>query len=277
MRTRSGSPAAITAGISSDRSYSGVLRVAAATLGRRRSVSRSARWKLSRRQHGGGRHALFSLTTGQFNSAFGWQSLTRLTTASFNTRVGAGTLALNNGDENTGTGAGALLLNSTGVANTAEGAFTLLYNTTGSGNSALGDRALLNNTTSSNNIAVSSFAGFNLTTEDNNIDIGNEGVAGDANTIRIGDPVVHDSVFLGGIVPMTPEAPNQVMLVDPSTGQLGSTDVASLPPGRAVGSAVRLQQRQHHHWRWRRCAVQPGTAYCRDSDQQNQQHDIYAE
>jgi hypothetical protein len=178
-----------------------------------------------------GHHALLQLTTGGFNSALGWESLATLSTGSFNTGAGAGTLALNNGDENTGTGAGALLLNTTGAANTADGALSLIFNTTGADNSALGDRALEHNTTGNFNIALGSQAGFNLTTGDNNIDIGNEGVAGEANTIRIGDQANQDSVFLAGIGPMSPDLPNQVVIVNPATGQLGSATAASLPPG----------------------------------------------
>ena len=170
-----------------------------------------------------GHQALFHLTTGGFDTALGWRSLFTATTASFNTGVGAGTLALNNADENTGTGAGALLLTTTGAANTANGALSLFFNTTGGDNSAFGDRALEHNTSGSNNIAVGSSAGFNLTTGHNNIEVGNDGVAGESNTIRIGDLAVQDSVFLAGIAPTTPEAPNQVVLVDPSTGQLGSS------------------------------------------------------
>jgi endosialidase-like protein len=45
---------------------------------------------------------------------------------------------------------------------------------------------LLNNTTGNNNIALGYTAGDNLTTGNNNIDIGNLGVAGESNTIRIG-------------------------------------------------------------------------------------------
>jgi BclA C-terminal domain len=177
-----------------------------------------------------GRHALFSLTTGQFNNAIGWQTLTLLTTASFNTGTGAGALALNNANENTATGAGALLLNTSGEANTADGALALIFNSTGSDNAAFGDRALEHNTTGSNNIAVGSAAGFNLTSGDNNIDIGNEGVAGESGIIRIGDHAIHDSVFLAGIGPMDPDAPTEVVLVDPDTGQLGSALASTLPP-----------------------------------------------
>jgi hypothetical protein len=170
-----------------------------------------------------GYQALFHLTTGGFNSGLGWRSLYTLTTGSFNTGAGAGTLALNNGNENTATGAGALLLNTTGEANAAHGALALIFNSTGDDNAAFGDRALQNNTTGTNNIAVGSSAGFNLTSGDNNIDIGNEGVAGESGIIRIGDLAIHDSVFMAGIGPMNPEAPNQVVIVNPATGQLGSS------------------------------------------------------
>jgi len=178
-----------------------------------------------------GYQALFHLTTGGFNSGLGWRSLYTLTTGSFNTGVGAGTLAVNNGNENTATGAGALLLTTTGEANAAHGALALIFNSTGSDNSAFGDRALQNNTTGSNNIGLGSSAGFNLTSGDNNIDVGNEGVAGESGIIRIGDLAIHDSVFVAGIGPMSPEAPNQVVIVDPATGQLGSALASSLPPG----------------------------------------------
>ena len=178
-----------------------------------------------------GHEALFSLTTGGFDTAIGWRSSYFDTTASFNMGVGAGTLALNNGNENSASGAGALLLNTTGEANTANGALSLIFNSTGSDNAALGDRALQNNTTGSFNIAVGSQAGFNLTTGDDNIDIGNEGVAGEGHTIRIGDLANQNSVFLAGIIPMNPQAPNQAVLVNPATGQLGMASVGSFPPG----------------------------------------------
>ena len=102
------------------------------------------------------------------------------------------------------------MLDSTGASNTASGAFALFNNSTGNGNIGLG-----------------ASAGINLTTGNNNIEIGNVGTAGESNTIRIGDPAIHDAIFLAGITAMTPAAPNQAMLVDPVSGQLGSADIAS--------------------------------------------------
>ena len=182
-----------------------------------------------------GQNALLSLTTGGFNSAVGWLSLRSDTAGQLNTAVGAGTLFANTGDSNTATGAAALLSNTIGIRNTANGAFALYYNTTGHDNAANGQAALVNNisgndntadgvtaldnnTTGSNNIAVGSTAGFNLTTGDFNIDIGNNGIAGEAFTIRIGDVEAQTRAFVAGIsaVPVTGTA-----VVVASDGQLG--------------------------------------------------------
>ena len=114
-------------------------------------------------------------------------------------------------------------------------------------NTAIGDSALLNNITGNGNIALGANAGSNLTIGNFNIDIGNSGVAGESNMIRIGEPAVHTGIFLAGITAMTPEAPNQAVLVDPTTGQLGSADLASFqgPPGP---TAKRAQQAPSGQW-----------------------------
>src|SRR5262249_15491720 len=59
-----------------------------------------------------GQNALFSLTTGTFNTAVGWFSGQAFTIGNFNTAVGAGALLLSHSDENTPTGSGAPLCNS---------------------------------------------------------------------------------------------------------------------------------------------------------------------
>src|SRR6266513_3810387 len=61
-----------------------------------------------------GQLALAGLTSGIYNSAFGFYSLLSNSDASFNTAVGAGALLVNNGSQNTAVGAGALLSNTTG-------------------------------------------------------------------------------------------------------------------------------------------------------------------
>src|SRR5205814_4525143 len=70
-----------------------------------------------------GQGALGSLTTGLYNSAFGFLSLLSLSDGNFDTGVGAGALLVNTASENTAMGAGALLSNTTGGGNTSVGAF----------------------------------------------------------------------------------------------------------------------------------------------------------
>src|SRR6266446_2707395 len=91
-------------------------------------------------------------------------------------------------ETNTKNGNNALQNNTTGTDNSAYGVEALFSNTTGSLNTATGWSALGNNTIGTGNIALGAGAGHNLD-GDNNIDIGNDGVSGDANTIRIGNPV----------------------------------------------------------------------------------------
>src|SRR5947208_12844283 len=64
-----------------------------------------------------GCNALSFLTTGAGNTGVGWYSLYVNTSASYNTGLGAGALALNNADSNTAVGAAALLLNASGTEN----------------------------------------------------------------------------------------------------------------------------------------------------------------
>jgi Chaperone of endosialidase len=127
-----------------------------------------------------GQNALFSLTSGIYNTGIGIYSLLSLTDGKFCTGIGAGTLLANTADNNTGTGAGALLSNTTGANNTANGAFALFSNTTGTANIALGYNS-----------------GFHLTTGGNNIDIGNNGQAAESDTIRIGTGQTR--TFIAGI------------------------------------------------------------------------------
>jgi trimeric autotransporter adhesin len=85
-----------------------------------------------------------------------------------------------------------------GSSNTAIGHRALASNTTNSLNTAIGASALAN-TTGFNNIALGAGAGANLTTGDSNIYIGNNGVAGDSNTIRIGLEGTQTRTFIAGI------------------------------------------------------------------------------
>jgi hypothetical protein len=103
------------------------------------------------------------------------------------------------GNDNSGVGYFSLYNNNTGNSNSAIGSDTLLSNVSGDCNVALGESALLMNTTGNNNIAVGCSAGSEATTGNNNIYIGNVGVAGESNTIRIGDSAIHTKAFVAGI------------------------------------------------------------------------------
>src|SRR5438067_8508358 len=97
-----------------------------------------------------GQGALGSLTTGLYNSAFGFLSVLSLSDANFDTGVGAGALLVDNGGENTAVGAGGLFSNTTGTSNTANGTFALFSNVTASSNTAVGSQALQNNDNTGN-------------------------------------------------------------------------------------------------------------------------------
>jgi trimeric autotransporter adhesin len=213
-----------------------------------------------------GFQALFNNTTGLGDAALGYQALFTNTTGSDNTGLGHKTLFNNTtGFENTATGSGALFSNTTGSLNVATGGSALPSNTTGTRNTAAGCQALLNNITGSRNtatgfdalvsnetgshnaaygwvalanndgnlnIGLGDGAGETLTTGDNNIDIGNIGVAGESNTIRIGaqvftpepfppggvDHPAHTATYIAGISG-TPVA--GVGVVVDGNGQLG--------------------------------------------------------
>jgi hypothetical protein len=168
-----------------------------------------------------GRAALDRNTTGNHNTAAGHNALFSNTTGIQNTATGTFALVFNTtGNQNTANGFGALLSNTTGNNNTADGYWALLSNTTGNNNTAEGYNALLNNTTGVGNIALGYFAGSNLTTGDNNIDIGSQGVAGEANTIRLGTQGTQTATYIAGISG-TPIGAGIAVRVNAS-GQLGT-------------------------------------------------------
>ena len=63
-------------------------------------------------------------------------------------------------------------------------------------------------------------AGGNLTTGSNNIDIGNEGIAGESNTIRVGKIGTQTDAYMAGIYSTT--VPRGLVIKIDSTGHLGT-------------------------------------------------------
>jgi hypothetical protein len=133
-----------------------------------------------------GLNALLANTSGSGNTALGTYALQANTNGSDNTAVGLNALYANSsGNNDTASGIYALYSNTNGD-NTAVGAYALQGSTSGFGNTAVGYNALYTSTTGSNNIALGYLAGQAITSGSSNIDIGNVGLSGDANIIRIG-------------------------------------------------------------------------------------------
>lgn len=120
------------------------------------------------------------------------------TAGAANTGVGNTALAYNlSGADNSAMGFDALNQNRSGNANSGLGFNALLNNQTGNGNTAAGAQALLSLTGGSGNIALGYLAGGNITGS-SNIDIGNIGVAGENNAIRIGTPGIQNTTYIAG-------------------------------------------------------------------------------
>jgi len=186
-----------------------------------------------------GQQALSSVTTGFSNTASGYRALRSTATGRYNTAIGMESLGSNlNGVHNTACGAMALSSNTSGSSNTANGMFALFYNVQGSGNTACGSDALIGNTfgyentacgflalmyntTGNRNVAVGYRAGY-YTTGDQNIAIGNPGVWGESNTLRIGTTGSQSRAFLAGIHGVTTGIADASLVYVDSAGQLGT-------------------------------------------------------
>ena len=179
-----------------------------------------------------GCNALSLLTTGAANTAIGWRSLFSASTASFNTGVGAGALALNNGESNTAVGAAALLLNTTGSQNVAVGTAALVFNSAGEDNTAVGAFALNNNTSNQNtafgsnalftntigiaNTAVGAFALASNTGGQTNTAVGVHALS--ANTIANNNIAVGDSALVANTTGGGNTAIGSTALANSATG-----------------------------------------------------------
>jgi hypothetical protein len=151
--------------------------------------------------------ALIANRTGLGNTAYGDETLFSNVTTHNNTAVGAFALHENGGGENTATGASALQNNTTGENNTANGYFALFNNATGSNNTAVGTRAGLNSTTGSSNIYLGA---------------GVVGVAGESNTMYLGQQGTQTKTFIAGVRGITTLTANAIPVVIDSAGQLGT-------------------------------------------------------
>ncbi len=103
-----------------------------------------------------------NVSTGNYNTATGYNSLNANTTGTSNTANGYRSLYSNTtGGSNTASGYYAMTNNSTGSLNVASGKSALYSNTTGRSNVAIGASALYKNTNRNNLVAVGDSALFN--------------------------------------------------------------------------------------------------------------------
>jgi trimeric autotransporter adhesin len=180
---------------------------------------------------GVGAAALFSYSTGSDNTALGYEALFSTTSGNDNTASGYYALYYNTtGNYNVASGYQALFKNKVGVQNTAYGA-NVLYAANASFNTGIGYEALLKNTSGKYNIALGWEAGSALTAGSNNIEIGNVGVAGESDTIRIGS-ATQTAAYMAGIYSTTVTS-GRYVVVD-ANGQLGAT---ATPPSASLRSA----------------------------------------
>jgi polyhydroxyalkanoate synthesis regulator phasin len=173
---------------------------------------------------GYGGNALYFNSTGNNNTATGFAALSFNTTGSSNTAYGTDALYSNSiGIYNTGIGVGALVVNQSGDRHTAVGYYALSHNDYGHNNTALGYQALFNNTGGTRNLGLGFLAGYYQTTGSNNIYLASYGVAGETNTMRLGQDSASDSgvtkhSFIAGVFGV-PVSGSQVLIN--SKGQLG--------------------------------------------------------
>jgi Chaperone of endosialidase len=163
--------------------------------------------------------------TGSWNDAFGGATLRSNTIGSNNCAFGEGALISNTtGNANVGVGFNALATNTTGYDNVAIGTYAL-GNTNGPANTAVGAQALANGT-GFDNTALGYRAGLNITGFFNTCSgFGVVGVAGENNTIRIGDNLPsgtrESKCYIGGISGQ-PIAPSAAIVYVGDTGKLGT-------------------------------------------------------
>lgn len=115
-------------------------------------------------------------TKGGFNTGLGVAAGSSISTSSYNTAVGYGTMSsVNNvtGDFNTAIGVQALQRLTSGTTNVAVGHVALANNLGGSNNVAVGDQSLTALTTGNLNTAIGNYSAPSITTGSNNIAIGN--------------------------------------------------------------------------------------------------------
>ncbi len=136
-----------------------------------------------------GYKSLYSNTSGNYNTAIGYNALYSNTIGNGNTAAGYEAMYSNvDGNWNSAMGAQVMYANVSGIYNSALG-YQTLYNSTGSYNTAIGAKAFYTQTSGDYNTGIGFNAGYAMTTGDNNILIGTkagENITSGSSNIIIG-------------------------------------------------------------------------------------------
>ena len=166
--------------------------------------------------------SMIANTTGERNTAFGFEVLKFNTTGSQNSVLGNTALSNNiTGGENTVVGTEAMFYNTSGAQNTAIGDAALLENRASNLNVAVGYSSLYYNRAGANNTAIGAYSGGTTlpnrnqsgsnnvyigylaapsdTARSNEIVIGSQTTGNGSNTVTIGNSSVTDNYFSGNI------------------------------------------------------------------------------
>jgi hypothetical protein len=160
--------------------------------------------------------------TGGYSVAVGYEALTSQTSSYSNVGVGHWAGRLLTGSYNVAVGTNALETLTAGTENVAIGQQAMDGATSGDNNTAIGGHALNSLTGGDYNIALGPYAGTNITTGSYNIAIGNNGVAAESNTTRIGSSN-QTRTFISGIRGVLPGGTSTQWVVIDENGQLGSS------------------------------------------------------
>lgn len=167
-------------------------------------------------------------TSGDWNIAFGIESLHQNSTGRTNTAIGSYTLSSNTiGSDNTAIGISALSFNIAGEGNTAIGANALDFNTTGQYNTATGIQTLVSNNGDAN-AALGAYSLQSNETGSFNVAIGwaalSKNKFGSYNTAvgnmaDVTDASLNNATAIGGQAQV--DASNKVVIGNPSVNSIG--------------------------------------------------------
>ena len=195
-----------------------------------------------------------SNNTGDYNTAFGYQSLENNSSGDYNTALGVSALrSITTGDANTGIGSFALYYNTQGLWNVGVGYYSLFANT-GSGNTAVGFRSMMDNTTGGDNSAFGFHSLAHNTEGDYNTGVGRRALYSNttgSDNVAVGDYALNNNltgnynVAIGRYAETSSNSStNQTVIGYQATGQadnsvvLGNSDVTAVYMAEDSGATI---------------------------------------